>query len=89
MLSKELDIVKLLTRVKKTKILVDQRIKDPEERLKVNTSKKIVIGLEDSSSSDNENSKFTKEKSKLTVPFMELFQDPISSRLSKEINKSK
>ena len=49
MLQKELDIVKLLTRVRKTRILVDQRIKDPKERIKIYSSKKIIIGLESDS----------------------------------------
>ena len=41
--------MKLLTRVRKTRILVDQRIKDPKERIKIYSSKKIIIGLESDS----------------------------------------
>lgn len=67
MLKKEFEIVKIIKRLRKTKILVDQKIKKPEDRIKMYNSKKMVIDLE---SSSGDNYQFMKKKNK--IPNIEL-----------------
>jgi hypothetical protein len=75
MLKKELDIVKLLKRVRKTRILVDQRIKDPKERIKIYSSKKMVIGLE---SDTEEEINYSKKPTLRNAPSIGLLGDNLS-----------
>ena len=58
MLKKELDLVKIITRARKSKILINQEVQDPNERIKMYNSKKIVIELE---SSEEDNYEFIKK----------------------------
>lgn len=64
--------MKLLTRVRKTRLLVDQRIKDPKERIKIYSSKKMIIGLE---SESEEEIKFGKKQTYRKTPSISILGD--------------